>query len=107
MSESLVFLDNALALAKREKTALEQGEYEEAIRLAEERGRLANAAWNMFEMADNTAYRAKLLEISTLQAQLTSLATSARDKIRSAINRSRQEKKRIQGYHLAVGQALQ
>lgn len=107
MSESLILLDNALELAKQEKSALENGAYDEAIKLAEERTKISNAAWNLLELKDNVAYRDRLLEISAIQNQLTQLATTARERIRNALNRSRQEKKRIHGYQMAVGQALQ
>lgn len=107
MSEALKFLDGALDLARREKTALEAGEYAEAIELAEERGKLSGLAWNAFKIEDGPAYRGRLLELTGLQNQLAQIAAKARDGVRTALNRSRMEKKRIKGYHLAVGQALQ
>lgn len=107
MSEALNLLDGALDLARKEKTALEMGEYAEAIELAEERGKLAGQAWNAFKVEDSAAYRTRLLELSGLQNQLAQIASKARDSVRSALGRSRKEKKRIQGYQLAVGQALQ
>lgn len=107
MNEALNLLDNVLALAHKEKFALETGAYEEAITLAEQRGKLSAMAWNMYNGQDANAYSVRLQEINTLQTQLIKLATDARDKIRMSLNRSRQEKKRIKGYHLAVGQAMQ
>lgn len=107
MGHALALLDDALELARREKTALEGGSYDEAIELAQQRGQLADMAWNSLELAESPAYRSRLLELSKIQAQLTQLATKARDAIRLSLNRSRQEKKRIRGYHMAIGQALQ
>lgn len=107
MSHALALLDDALDLARREKSALEDGAYDEAIELAQQRGHLADMAWNALELTESPAYRSRLLELSKIQAQLTQLATKARDAIRQSLNRSRQEKKRIRGYHMAIGQALQ
>lgn len=107
MSCAIDLLDEALDLAKKEKNALEVGEYDEAMDLAEKRGELTGMAWNMFEPGISEHYRKKLLELSSIQTQLTELATQARDAIRKKLSISRQEKRRIRGYHLAVGQALQ
>lgn len=107
MSQALDLLDNALEMARREKAALEEGAYEEAIELAEERTKISGMAWNAMTSGDASAYRSKLLELSRLQDYLSQIASSAREKIRASLTRSRQEKKRISGYRMAVEQALQ
>ena len=107
MSQALALLDDALEMARKEKSALEEGAYDAAIELAAERNRVTGLAWNSMKAGEEAAYRTRLLEISDLQNQLAQFAASARDKIRASLNRSRQEKKRIKGYHMAVEQALQ
>lgn len=107
MSQALDLLDDALAMARKEKTALEEGSYEEAIELAEERTKITGLAWNALKSADAPAYRARLGELLRLQDQLAQFATMAKTRIRNSLNRSRQEKKRIRGYQLAVEQAIQ
>ena len=107
MSQALALLEDALAMALKEKTALEEGAYESAIDLAEQRNRITDMAWNAMKAGEENVYRTKLLEISKIQTHLAQFATNARDQIRASLNRSRQEKKRIKGYHMAVEQALQ
>lgn len=107
MSEGLALLDEALNLAAREHAALEEGEYEHAMELARQRGEMIGAAWNMYEPADNAQYRERVLRLSTWQEKLTVLATEARDAIRKSLQSSRLQKRRLNSYHLAVGQALQ
>lgn len=107
MSQGIVLLDEALDLARREKTALEDGEYDQAIELAEKRSRLTGMAWNMLSGRDVDSFKKRLTELYGLQNQLGDLAKRARDVIRQQLSRSRLEKKRINGYHRAVEQALQ
>lgn len=107
MSQGIALLDEALDLAQQEKNALENGDYEEAIELAEKRGELTNMAWDLLDMKESASYRSRVMELSTLQSQLSTIASRAREVIRQKLCRSRQEKKRIRGYHMAVGQALQ
>ena len=100
-------LDEALALARQERAALENANYEEAIELAGRRGELTDMAWSM--LSDDAAedYRSRLAEQARLQEELTGMAGRARDEVRRSLNQSRQEQRRIRGYHQAVGYALQ
>lgn len=107
MSQALTLLEDALEMARKEKIALEEGAYENAIDLAEQRNKITGMAWNTMKAGEENVYRSKLLEISKLQTQLAQFAANARDQIRASLNRSRQEKKRIKGYQMAVEQALQ
>lgn len=107
MSQGIALLDEALNLAHQEKIALEGGEYEEAIELAEKRGELTGMAWNLFDKNDTAPYQKRFSELARIQTQLTSLAKKAQNAVRQKLNRSRMEKKRINGYHMAVSQALQ
>lgn len=107
MGQGLALLDEALDLAMREKMALERGSYEEAIELAAKRGEITGMAWDMIHSSDADACKSRIGKLAELQKQLTAIASGARETIRERLLRSRKEKKRIQGYHLAVGQALQ
>ncbi|MBD5553117.1 MAG: hypothetical protein HDQ44_02145 [Desulfovibrio sp.] len=107
MSQGLVLIDEAMELARREKAALEAGEYDDAIEMAEKRGEITGMAWNCLEHANHEPYRKKLLELMDFQKQLTDLAVRARNAVRDKMNRSKQEKRRIKGYSMAVSHALQ
>lgn len=107
MGKGTVLLDEALDLAAQEKIALEDGAYEKAIELAEQRGKITDMAWNVLDMAETAPYKARLSKLADMQKQLTAIASRAQDVIRASLCRSRQEKRRINGYHIAVGQALQ
>lgn len=107
MSQGLALLDEALNLARMEKTALEDGEYDEAINMAQRRGEITGMAWNYLDHAEHEPYRARLLELTSLQKQLTDIAAKTQGLVRQRMNRSKLEKRRMQGYHMAVGQALQ
>lgn len=107
MSQGLALLDEAMQLAHQEKDALEGGEYDEAIQIAEKRGKLTGMAWNFLTHADHEPYRRRLLELADLQKQLTALALKAHDAVRSRMNQSKMEKRRMAGYSKAVSLALQ
>lgn len=107
MSQALVLLDEAMDLARQEKSALEGGEYEEAIQIAEKRGEISSMAWNLMSHADQEPYRRKLVELADFQKQLVALASRAQAVVRDKMNRSKQEKRRMKSYSMAVSQALQ
>ena len=107
MNQGIVLLEEALNLAQAEKCALEGGEYDEAIAIAEKRSQLTGMAYNHMTHEDEEPFRLKLLELSDIQNQLTSIASKAHNAVRQRLNRSKMEKKRMRGYQIAVGQALQ
>ncbi|MBQ4567836.1 MAG: hypothetical protein IJA79_06890 [Desulfovibrio sp.] len=107
MNQGLSLLDQALTLARQEFVALEEGAYEHAIELASQRGEMTNMAWNMLDSTSTEEYRIRLAELHSMQEQLTSLAREAHERIRSRLQNTRHEKRRMQGYHRALGQALQ
>ena len=107
MGQAVVLLDEALELARKEKKALEEGSYEEAIELASKRGEITGMAWGLIDATDKGDCKTRVGMLAELQKQLTSIAGSARDVIRERLSRSRLERKRMRGYHLAVNQALQ
>ena len=107
MNQGVCLLDEALNLARLEMAALEDGAYDRAVELAERRGEVTSMAWHMLEDSQADQYRAHLMELARMQEQLTELATKAHSEIRSQLQRSRLESRRMRGYHRAVGQALQ
>lgn len=107
MSQGIALLDEAIDLARQEKVALEMGEYEDAIDMAKRRCELTDMAWNYLEPAAQEPYRTRLMELDTLQKQMALMATTARDMVRQRLNRSKQEKRRMNGYQMALGHALQ
>ena len=107
MNQGVCLLDEALNLARLEMAALEDGAYDRAVELAERRGEVTSLAWPMLEDSQADQYRTHLIELARVQDQLTELATRAHSEIRSQLQRSRLESRRMRGYHRAVGQALQ
>ena len=107
MNQGVCLLDEALNLARLEMAVLEDGAYDRAVELAERRGEVTSMAWHMLEDSQADQYRTHLIELARVQDQLTELATRAHSEIRSQLQRSRLESRRMRGYHRAVGQALQ
>lgn len=107
MNDGIILLDEAIELARQERLALQGGEYEEAIAMAKKRDSLTSMAYNLMSHANEEPYRIKLLELSRLQQELVDIATQAHATVRQSLNRSKLEQKRMRGYHMAIGQALQ
>lgn len=107
MAQGVELLDEAIDLARQEKQALEDGEYDDAIQLAEKRVELTGMAWNLLDVASRESFKKRLQILSDFQKQLTELASKARLAIRNKMNRSKQERRRMNAYSMAVGQALQ
>lgn len=100
-------LDKAVEIAHREMAALEMGNYDEAVKLADRRGEIISQAWSELETDATDQYRRRLVDLTRLQEHLTALASAARDVAREGLQRSRREKQRMRGYHQSIGQALQ
>ncbi len=107
MCQGIALLDEALELARQERAALENANYEEAIELAGRRGELTGLAWSLLARETMDEYRSRLLEQARLQEQLSDIAARARNDVRQSLNHARREQRRIRGYHQAVGHALQ
>lgn len=107
MSQGVYLLDQALDLARQEMAALDDGSYELAVELAEQRGEITSLAWNMLATDEVTDYRSRLVALTEFQEHLTRKASRAQEAVRMTLNRSRQEQHRMRGYHVAVGQAIQ
>lgn len=107
MAQGITLLDQALHLAQKEMTALEEKDYEKAMELAEKRNEITAMAWSVLESDGAGAYRKRLIELTRMQEALTAVATEAEQIARTDLRRTRMEKQRLQGYHRAVGMALQ
>lgn len=107
MNQGVSLLDEALRLARQELTALEDGAFDKAVTFAERRSEVTSMAWQMLEEGHSEQYRERLVELAHMQEHLTELATNAHENIRSQLQHSRRERRRMQGYHQAVSQALQ
>ena len=103
----MALFEERVTFARLEMAALEDGAYDRAVELAERRGEVTSMAWHMLEDSQADQYRTHLIELARVQVQLTELATRAHRVIRSQLQRSRLESRRMRGYHRAVGQALQ
>lgn len=106
MTQGICLLHEALKLAHQEEMALEDGAYEKAVELAERRNAVTGMAWKMYTGSEKEHYTRHLTELARMQRHLTQLATRAYNDIKAHLQRSRGERRRMQGYHRAVGQAL-
>ncbi|MBQ7586034.1 MAG: hypothetical protein IJU40_07290 [Desulfovibrionaceae bacterium] len=103
----LQMLDQALEIAKLEQRAMEAEDYEDAIGLSIQRGKITNEAWDFFQNDFKEEYREKLLQLQAIHKTLKSLALKAHAEVSASMFRSQQEKKRMRGYQVAVAHALQ
>ncbi len=95
-------LDEALALSMQELTALSKDQYSEAEALAERRSKLIQEAWAMRSQCPESVYKAKLLQIQSMQKQLQLLAQEKQLASKQGLQRSRKESKRLAGYKQAM-----
>ena len=100
-------LDDALDLARQEMNALDDGRYEDAVDLANRRSSVTATAWQCYEPAHREDYRVRIIRLNDLQKSLTATAQRMYSEVRASLSRSRDETRRMRGYRLAVGQALQ
>ncbi len=98
MRTPIQILDEAIEIAKQECTALSQDDLEKAESLGARRSQLLIEAWNMREQCDAHIYKAKLLQLKSVQAFLTDQATKKQQEVRQGLLRSRKENKRMASY---------
>jgi len=99
MSDTLLFLDQALDVGMRELECLVSGEVEEAERLAAERGRLIGMLNEYKPIPEAVDFlREKLLKLQSLQGQLTNEARKLHSKLKEDLKRTKQENRRLSGY---------
>ncbi len=100
-------LDRALELAHAEMAAMENEEYDDAIELSRERGKITEEAWDFFTSDVREEYRSRLTELNTIHKHLYSMASAAHDKVQASLQGYKNEKRRMRGYQVCVTHALQ
>ncbi len=102
MRTAIDYLNEALELGKKELTALSQDKLDEAKTLSERRNWLISQAWSVRQGCDKATYKDKLLQIQSMQSQLTAEATAQKQKVAQGLMRSKKENKRMLGYKQAM-----
>ncbi len=102
MSETLVYLDQALEAGERELACLLAGEVEEAEKLAFDRGKLVEEAWRMRGAGEVGALKEKLLRLQSLQGRLSVEAKRLHETLRRDLKKAKCENKRFSGYKTTV-----
>jgi hypothetical protein len=102
MSNSMTFIDMALEVGEQELASLLAGDVEEAERLAFDRGKLMEEAWQMRESDKVSQLRDKLLRLQTLQGQLTSEARRLHETLKKDLKMAKKENERLSGYRSNV-----
>lgn len=106
-NQGLIMLNQALELAKLEEKAMVNEDYEDAINLSVQRGRITNEAWDFFHNDIREEYRKKLIELNNIHTHLKSLALAAHAKVQASLAQSKRERVRMRGYKVALSHALQ
>lgn len=107
MSQALQFLERAFQLARLEREALRTRNYDQAVKLSEQRQTLMEAARDCLETAEHAAYRERLLQLADLQRELTALARQAHQGVLAGLQGARKQRMRLRGYKQAVTLSLQ
>ena len=102
MADSLSLLDQALELGKRELEHLSSGNVDETEDLARERSQLLSLAWDGQDDPALEVLRDKLMQLQSLQNNLTAQAKRLHSSMRDELRRARQEKARLSGYGKAA-----
>jgi len=102
MQDELDILERAMETGRAELSQLAQGEVEEAERLAQERLNLMEEAWRMRDPKKISALKEKLLQLQSLQGQITAEARRLHEAIKRDLLRARQENQRLTGYRSSL-----
>jgi len=102
MRDELDILDMALDASRKELDHMAQGEVEEAERLAEERLALMEEAWRMRDPKKIVALKEKLVQLQSLQGQITAEARRLHEAIKRDLLRAKQENQRLTGYRSSL-----
>ncbi|WP_027186232.1 hypothetical protein [Desulfovibrio inopinatus] len=102
MADSLSYLDTALETGRKELDLILRGEVEEAGKLADERGKLLNMAWKERDGVQIANLRQKLVQLQTLQGQISHEAKRLHEQLRLELTKTKQENKRFSGYRSTV-----
>ncbi len=105
---AMSLVERAIEIANRELEQLEQGEVEDASKLAHDRRLVLDEAFLMERREDEDLrlFREKLVELQQIQRRLNDEALRLHERIREELGRSRQETKRHAGY-ASAGRAPQ
>ncbi len=95
-------LDAALDLSMQELTALSKDDYDQAEILSKRRSKLVQEAWTLRSQCPESVYKAKLLQLQSMQKRLQSLAQEKKHSSQQSLQRSRKESKRLAGYKQAM-----
>ncbi len=102
MADSLSYLDTALEAGRKELSHILRGEVDEAGKLASERGDLLNKAWKERDGVQISVLRQKLIQLQTLQGQITQEAKKLHAQLKDDLTRAKKENKRFSGYKSTV-----
>lgn len=102
MSDELDMLDKAMESGRQELHSLCLGEVEEAQQLAEERRSLMEEAWRTRDPMKIGTLKDKLLQLQSLQGQITAEARRLHETIRRDLVRAKQENQRLTGYRSSL-----
>ncbi|MFP5239438.1 MULTISPECIES: hypothetical protein [Fundidesulfovibrio] len=102
MKDEIDILDQALETGRLELGQLCEGEVEEAERLAHERFSLMEEAWRMRDPKRIGELKEKLLQLQSLQGQITSEARRLHEAIKRDLLKAKQENQRLTGYRSSL-----
>jgi len=102
MHDETDILDSALNIGRQELEHLAGGEVEEAQRLAGERLALMEEAWRMRDPKKVGTLKQKLLQLQSIQGQITAEARRLHEAIKRDLLRAKQENQRLTGYRSSL-----
>ncbi len=102
MNDEIDILEQALETGRMELNQLAEGEVEEAERLAGERMALMEQAWRMRDPKKISSLKDKLLQLQSLQGQITAEARRLHEAIKRDLLRAKQENQRLTGYRSSL-----
>ena len=95
-------LEKALEAGRRELGHLASGEVDEAGKASEERLVLMEEAWRMRDPKKIVALKEKLVQLQSLQGQITAEARRLHEAIKRDLLRAKQENQRLTGYRSSL-----
>ncbi len=95
-------LDQAIALGKQENKALQENDIALAEQLAGRRSELIKTAWEQRHDTDPKVYKAKLMQLQSMQNFLQNVVKEQKNTSGQKLTRARKENKRMNGYKKAM-----
>lgn len=102
MKDEIDILELALETGRKELDQLAEGEVDEAERLSTERLTLMEEAWRLRDPKKIGALKEKLMQLQSLQGQITAEARRLHEAIRRDLLRAKQENQRLTGYRSSL-----